>query len=254
MVVLPCRDTFTSLKEFQVQMYMSTSVQYEEEKRALDLWSSVQHKCAIYQVGSLEQPVLGVRFEWFPTLSSRRERSTYRLPNGLGTKIVFNIGNITYRLSGFQIADAPGLPPSDAFFVITTHQASFFNSWCNQPTSSSLVTFHARFFPRCPKFTRNSQMATIQQLALPENERWHRLLLNQDDALQHVDLTAGADSETRDKAVSFAAISKLPRQLAQLQLAMASRCVSEILANLDLFFRTSGSTTGLTGIRSRSRR
>lgn len=128
MVVMPCHDTFTTLKEFQVQMYTSTSIQYEEEKRALDLWSSVQHKCAIYQVGNLDQPVMGVIFEYFPTLSSRRERSTYRLPNGLNTGIVFTISGKTRRLSGFQIADAPGLPPSDAFFVITTDQASFFNS------------------------------------------------------------------------------------------------------------------------------
>lgn len=201
MVVMPCHDTFTTLKEFQVQAYTSTSIQYEEEKRALELWSSVEHTCAVYQVGNLDQPVLGVTFEDFPTLSSRRERSTYRLPNGLHTKIIFDIpGSGKCKLSAFQIVDPPGLPPSDAYFVITTHPASWFNSWCNDPASSSPVTFPARFFPRCPKTTRNSQMATIYQLSQPYNQRWHRLLLNQDDALPPVDLTAGGHPSLRDEA------------------------------------------------------
>lgn len=158
MTVMPCEDTFTTAKEHQVQCLMSTSLQHEEEKQCLQAWSSAPHGCSLFNPGPLSQPVMAVKFSYFPTLSSRLDRGKYCLPNGMHTSIIFTLDKRRYEVFGFLVPDVPGLPASDAFFIITSHDTSAFKSWCNHPANSDPLNFQAVFRPRCPRYVHHASV------------------------------------------------------------------------------------------------
>ena len=134
----------------------------------------------------------------------------YRLPRELFSEIMFDGDDqVMYevdnenrrRFEGYLETEAMGLPPHDAFFVITSRSLPWFEAIGKavrdpaQPNPKPLKYNNVKFKPLYPCFTLHSQLQTANVLQR-SNCQWHDIMLNQDHSnLKEVNITADLEIE-----------------------------------------------------------
>ncbi|KAK1810468.1 hypothetical protein LTR12_015158 [Friedmanniomyces endolithicus] len=196
MVPLGCTNTFTTVKEAGVQLAYSAVASEAEAREATKLWAQVYHSAKVFPLGNFA--VLGVRFQKFEKLGSANGELHYRLPKEMGASIVFKDrrSGISVKVKTILIGNVAELPPHDAFFQIISESAEYFGSGEMVSVGRTPEYFDVKIEPVYNSATYASQLATVAQLQLPENRRWHGILLNQvHNAIDIIDLTQPKEAE-----------------------------------------------------------
>ncbi|KAK3680639.1 hypothetical protein LTR37_021127 [Vermiconidia calcicola] len=196
MVPLECGPTFSTMKEALVQLAYSAVVSDAEAYESLRLWAAIPHRAQVFT--DKDFIVLGVNFEKFDRLGGKDSDLQFRLPRDLACSFVLvRPGSTKLEVDGFLMTGNPGLPRHDAFFRITSHKKATFAHMASVESRKCIV----KCKPHYSSFTYNSQLETIRELQLTDNERWRDILLNQrHDKLGYVDLTAGVNPAKKEKA------------------------------------------------------
>ena len=185
--------TFTSVKEFAVELGYSAAAADAESNEALRLWASVSHRGKLFRIA--EFAVLAVTFKPFETLGDTKERVKYRLPRELHSEMsIAGVGRdySTIRCKGYLETEPMGLPYSDAFFVITSRSPRVFDEVIRDPSDKDGQEFNVQFTPHHSSFACSSQMETIELIQGRRYAHWHPIMLNQlHKDIPYVDLTEG---------------------------------------------------------------
>ncbi|KAK0260293.1 hypothetical protein LTS09_005109 [Friedmanniomyces endolithicus] len=196
MVPLGCTNTFITVKEAGVQLAYSAVASEAEAREATKLWAQVYHSARVFPLGTFA--VLAVRFEKFDKLGSAKGELHYRLPKEMGASIVFKDrrSGMSVKVKTILIGNVAELPPHDAFFHIISESAEYFGTDDMVSVGRGPEYFDVKIEPVYNSATYASQLATVAQLQLPENRRWHGILLNQvHDAIEIIDLTQPKEAE-----------------------------------------------------------
>ncbi|KAI7090632.1 hypothetical protein KC356_g1315 [Hortaea werneckii] len=221
MVHLPVADEFATLKEAAAELSMASTITERERKESLRLWANPtsSHKATLYALD--ERPILGIGFGKYDPLQGM---DRFTLPEHLYADItIFLPGtNVGIDFAAFHYPSALGLPPHDAYFVITSVDGSHFRQLCRHlnaeltdlkagnpaskhPRTTTQQSFAVEIKPHYNSFTCSGQLKTLKLLCHPgANQRWHRILLNQQhDAIEEVDMTKGADISEKEEREAY---------------------------------------------------
>ncbi|KAI7266628.1 hypothetical protein KC343_g4392 [Hortaea werneckii] len=188
MVPMLCEDTFSSIEEWATQWTHFCTVANEEEKRRLELWTTVPHLSMIITVGTFS--VVVVHFNDFPKLSASNQELKFRLPDDSYVEMSYRASQSgeLVRLRGFHATgQIGGLPSASAYFVGTNKCANeiadsvTLDEFCKAKDSEHKPAFEIlmNFTLKRSELAYRSQIYTCQRSLLKENQRWHANLLNQ---------------------------------------------------------------------------
>lgn len=220
MVPIPVYDTYSSLHEFGVQQSICAIMTDWEGQTELQKLSQGPHKAAVYAVDELA--VIALNFsEGCRTRINGKPEGKIRLPDELDITATFKVPGMSdaTKFTAYHEARMVGLPPHDAFFIVTSHPLKWFGDAAND--SSNSRADHATvgvIWPHMNSFLLSSVLQTLNVLPLPRYERWHPLVLCQDlasseeeDTMQGIDVP----DELKNEAIQWArsAMAWNPEQL-----------------------------------------
>ncbi|GAB1735355.1 hypothetical protein NU219Hw_g2991t1 [Hortaea werneckii] len=190
MLPMLCENTSSSVEEWAIQWAQYSNIANQEEKRQLELWTTVRHESMIITVGKFA--VVVVYFNnLFPKLSAYGNELHFRLPDDLTVEMVYisSQNGEVVRLNGFHATGTIGaFPSASAYFVVTSKHANEIDDGAtleevckaiDSEDKSSLSLTPISFKLKRSEAAYRSQIKTCQRSLLKENKRWHANLLNQ---------------------------------------------------------------------------
>ncbi|CAK4023898.1 Hypothetical predicted protein [Lecanosticta acicola] len=190
MVPFECVDTYTSIDQASIELYESARLANIEQEESLRLWAETEHHALLYQVG--RTVVMAVNFRAYRQLVGPGGPVKSSVPDRLLASATWTdpISYQTFTAEVSRCSLPVHLPSHDALFSIPKAdgaiRATCLRSDPNPPGAQFLA--RVKFAPRMPKFTVSSQLNTVSNLRSADAAPWHPLILNQNHALEQVDL------------------------------------------------------------------
>lgn len=221
MVPLDCPYTFGSFAHLRADQLGFASMSQWENETALRLFAMCPHRVAVYALNGT--PIIAMKFG-APPENALTTAGGMRLPNELEIRVTLNIPGVGIKeYTAVRDPYLQGLPPHDAYFMVTSHDLHQFNGrysihddykdsedkdkaidGSDQDTDSSDDSNAGReddkpqympilsLSPHPTNFLLRSLTSAINSLSSPKHDRFLQIALGQEfKSIKQIDVTAG---------------------------------------------------------------